>query len=202
MTTNAIRTVLFANVLYSLSPAGPSHPDPKPRAIELMTATELLPVYNTAASALEQRRVNKFADTETARKRTWAKLVEWDEHDFDSAVVKTKDDVPTPAPAPAPTPEPAPAPERKKRGMRFVFPAEDTIKPVRADSARGKALAVLSKDGGGTFAEVQKATGWSEKAAYEGIRLLHYYSGYGLGHAGDAIDPDTTKIRVFTKSKK
>lgn len=199
----AIRTVTFANVLYSLSPAGPGHPDPKPRAIELMGATELVPIYNLVASNLGQRPVNKFADAATARKRTWAKLVEYDEHDFDAEGGEAR---PEPVdeklkPKAEPVDE-KPKAERKKRGMRFVFPAEDTIKPIRPDSARGKALAVLSQSGGGTFAEVQAATGWNEKRAYEGIRLLHYYSGYGLGHAGDTIDPETTKIRVFTKSKK
>lgn len=147
--------------------------------IDQMTGPELLSLHNLVASNLGKGTTKRFSDTEAARRRTWAILQEYDKADQDD--LGQGDKTETPAPTPAPTPStPKAKVERKKRGMRFVFPAESEQKPVREDSARGKALAVLTRKGGGTFAEVQAATGWSEKQAYEGIRLLHYYSGYGL----------------------
>lgn len=202
-----MKIVTFLGKSYSLDPAPPGAPDPKPIAINLLSASELLTIYNLVASNLGKTPTNRFADSSSARRRTWALLEE-----FDTVVAQEREDLermqgdgkdetgsgPTyTAPEPeAPKPPPTPKVERKKRGMRFVFPAEDKVKPVRPESARGKALAVLQREGGGTFKDVQDATGWNEKQAYEGIRLLHYYTGYGMRERKEG---DETYITVFTR---
>jgi|GEM_PF-2530309 hypothetical protein len=170
--------------------------------LDKMSGPELLSLHNLVASNLGRTGTKRFSDNTAAQRRTWAILQEYDNDGPAEAPTE-----PEKAPAPAPTPTPAPPKDegkkqpQKKRGMRFVFPAESEVKPVRADSARGKALALLSQKGGATFAEVQKATGWNEKQAYEGIRLLHYYSGYGLAQTDGPFDPDATKIWVHTGKK-
>lgn len=144
--------------------------------IESMTGPQLLETFNLVAANLGRGRVKRFADPATGRKRLIAILTDYASQDD----AGTATDPPAADP-PIAAPEPGKAKtERKKRGMRFVFPAEKDIKPVREGTARAKALAILTRDGGGTFDDVCRATGWNEKKAYEGIRLLHYYSGYGL----------------------
>lgn len=144
------------------------------QALDEMTGPELKSLHNLVASNLGEPEVRRFSDNKAAVKRTQAILERY------AAGDKADAGKPAAAPAPKPATPPAGKKERKKRGMRFVFPAEKEIKPVREGTARAKALAVLTQANGGTFEEVQKATGWNEKQAYEGIRLLHYYSGYGL----------------------
>lgn len=107
---------------------------------------------------------------------------------------------PAPEVAPAPTLEEAPsaapaaekAPkERKQRGFRFKFVKRDEIKKVKEGSKRAKLLDLLKREGGATFEECMAETGWNRKDCYEGIRLLHYYVGYGLNQ-----DESTGKIWV------
>lgn len=65
------------------------------------------------------------------------------------------------------------------RALAFNLPLTADIKRP----GRGKRLAIfemLQRKEGATFEEVQTATGWDRKTAYEGIRLLHTYCGYGL----------------------
>jgi hypothetical protein len=142
--------------------------------VSMMEGGDLLTTYNLVASNLGKGRVNRFADRKTAVRRLWAILQEYAAQDAQEE-----------APAPQPEPVAAPATEqpkvtRKKRGMRFVFPAESDIKEVRPGSARAIALACMQREGGATFEEIMEATGWNEKKAYEGIRLVHYYVGYGM----------------------
>lgn len=77
----------------------------------------------------------------------------------------------------------------------FNFSADDKIKPHR-EGSKGRATVVrmLSEDEGATFEEIRKATGWSEKDAYEGIRLVHYALGWGM-----KTNPETGKITIFRK---
>lgn len=153
-------------------------------AIDQMSGADLVSTFNLVSANLGKGRVKRFADTAAGRRRLLGILTE-----YEQANSQDEQETAPPPPPAKPGSEPAPPPasdppkqraERKKRGMRFVFPAEKEIKPVREGTARAKALAILLRDGGGTFADVQAATGWNEKQAYEGIRLLHYYSGYGL----------------------
>lgn len=94
------------------------------------------------------------------------------------------------APSAAPAAEKAPK-ERKARGFRFKFMKRDEIKKVKEGSKRAVLLDLLKREGGATFDECMAATGWNRKDCYEGIRLLHYYVGYGLNQ-----DEKTGKIWV------
>lgn len=94
------------------------------------------------------------------------------------------------APSAAPAAEKAPK-ERKARGFRFKFMKRDEIKKVKEGSKRAVLLDLLKREGGATFEECMAATGWNRKDCYEGIRLLHYYVGYGLNQ-----DEKTGKIWV------
>lgn len=144
--------------------------------LEAMTGPELVSLYSLVAENMGRRAVSRFSDRATALKRTWGILQE-----YDTQPEEAGEEVQEPVVEEAvPVPSPKPKREVKKRGMRFVFPAEDEQKAIKPNSARGRALAVLQREGGATFAQVQEATGWNEKRAYEGIRLIHYYSGYGL----------------------
>lgn len=81
---------------------------------------------------------------------------------------------------------------RGERAMIFNFPVgKDGIKKHRENTKRATAIGLLLE--GATFEAVQKATGWNRKDAYEGIRLLHYYVGYGI-----KTDETTGIIKLFT----
>lgn len=81
--------------------------------------------------------------------------------------------------------------DRKTRGFRFKFCRCETIKSVKEGSKRHKLLQLLKSEGGATFEECMAETGWNRKDCYEGIRLLHYYVGYGLN-----MDETTGKIWI------
>jgi hypothetical protein len=153
------------------------------------SAPELLKLYNEKAKELGLEAVKRFADTKTALRRTTAILT-------GQVVVKeTKPKAaPTPAAPKAPDAEKKPAAEaakgkktaeRKTRGMRFVFPVGKEIKTVKEGSKRHMAMTLLLRPEGATFEQVQKKTGWERKDCYEGIRLLHYYVGYGMFQDAD-----------------
>lgn len=148
--------------------------------LDEQSAPELASIYRLVASNLGEPEVKRFADKPTAVKRTWAILERY-------AATETPASAPAAPEAPAPVAEPTPvadAPkakaERKKRGMRFVFPAESEIKTAREGTARAKALSLLQRPEGASFQEVMDITGWNEKQAYEGIRIIHYYLGWGM----------------------
>lgn len=75
------------------------------------------------------------------------------------------------------------APKKAAKGTRarklFDLPFKAPLKTHREGTARDKAIIILKK--GATFAEVQKATGWTlHRHCYEGIRLLNTHLGYGV----------------------
>jgi DNA-nicking Smr family endonuclease len=82
-------------------------------------------------------------------------------------------------PAKAPRAPKAPS-ERKARTRRFVFKKDSTLKPPREGTKRYDLLKLLRQERGATEAEIQEKIGWTDKQAYEGIRLLHFAHGYGL----------------------
>lgn len=162
-----------------------------------LSTPALVTLFNKLAtdhSTDEVALVKKFADRATAEKRVTALLEK-----TGMQVVSVEGGVPTLAAtdkpwtadadidatrqAVEPTTAPAPAPakkERKRRGFRFVFPKKDEIKTARAGSKRAQVVELLSRPEGATLAEIMEATGWSEKDAYEGTRLVHFYLGYGM----------------------
>jgi hypothetical protein len=75
----------------------------------------------------------------------------------------------------------APDGERKTRQKRFFFkPMSTGIKAPAEKSRRMRCLQMLLREKGATLEEVMKSIEWTERQAYEGIRLCHYAHGYGL----------------------
>ena len=142
-------------------------------SLSALPTSQLADLYNRVCELLEDgRTVNRFADKAVAVRRTWGQLIslkalnDTNKEEAKKATPKPKGERPKRQPKP--------------RGMRFVFPLGDEIKPVREGTNRAKLVELLSRPEGASFEECQKATGWSKKDCYEGIRLLHYYVGYGL----------------------
>lgn len=175
--------------------------------LDEMTGPQLVELFRLVSSNLgEETRTTRFSDTKAGVKRTWAALQRCDAANDQSLGTGDKPKVELTdadkrqiadeaesrqAPAPAPAPEKK---TRKPRGMRFVFPAGDEIKPVREGTFRAKLVELFSKAPGATFEEAMAATWGSKegmdpevakKTCYEGIRLLHYYVGYGMKQDAD-----------------
>lgn len=75
--------------------------------------------------------------------------------------------------------------ERKARNRRFVFKKDSTLKPPREGTKRHDLLQLLRQESGATEVEIQQTIGWTDKQAYEGIRLMHFAHGYGLAQTDD-----------------
>ncbi len=145
--------------------------------LNVMTGSELAVEYNRAAGILGRDQVKRFGDKKSALRRT-KDIVQAAKH------IKRK-----------------PGGKRKLRGMRFVFPFDgaDQIRKCRGSLANSKSndtrtLRQRSVDllrTGATFEKVEqlvtkfdadrgKKSKFVERRAYELIRLMHYYLGYGL----------------------
>lgn len=74
----------------------------------------------------------------------------------------------------------------------FDFSPKASQKECKPGSKRATTLEMLKGDGA-TFDEVKAKIGWDERTAYEGIRLLHSYLGYGIRETAGG------KIQAFTK---
>jgi hypothetical protein len=192
-------TVKFLAKTYALEVA----PNAPQDAVVLssMSGAELLGLHNLVASNLGRGAVKRFSDTETARRRTWAILDQYAKTDELGSEDPAKDDAAQETAEAAPEEPKAKKPKapKKARGPRYVFAADDTIKPVKPNTARGKALELLLRPEGATQTEVEAVTGWNKKQAYEGIRLIHYYSGYGLRQDDGEFSADTTRIYAYKK---
>lgn len=170
--------------------------------------SELVDQYNKASARLGDKPVKKFADRETAIRRTREQLIKFvrsiDEKLADSVVdntttledavrhVATQPAKKAAKPAKAKAEKPAKkaaATERKVRQKHFVFKPLDEIRVPKADTLRGRAVALLK--GGATLEEIEKLVKTFDKdrkkdqknverRAYELVRLIHYYLGYGL----------------------
>lgn len=93
--------------------------------------------------------------------------------------------------------------QRKTRIMRFKFKPMKEIKHLRnPNTLRGRCVGLLSGEGA-TFEEVEdlvraydEEQGKEQKnitrRAYELVRIMHYYLGYGIHH-----DLDTGKIKIY-----
>lgn len=168
-----------------------------------MTGPQLLDLFNLVSANLGKGRVNRFSDRKAAEKRTWGILETFEAEAATEGKVELspadKKQITEEAQArkggskPA-APKPADKKARKPRGMRFVFPADKEIKPVREGTFRAKLVELFSTGKGATFDEAMAATWGSKKdmdvetakkTTYEGIRLLHYYVGYGMKQDAD-----------------
>ncbi len=157
--------------------------------LETLTTAELAAKYNDAAATLGEAAVKRFSDKKSAVRRT-------------TAIV-------------ARLPETT---EAKRRPMRFVFRPEKVIRECKVTAKnmksgstktlRQRALDKLLTKKGATFEEIKqvvldfdKDRGVKpknhERRAYELVRLIHYYLGYGLKEHGDHIiaytDPEDYK---------
>lgn len=159
-----------------------------------MSGPELVKAHNLAAEKAGTEPTKRFSDKVSAVKRTWAVLQKVAE----VAPETVKEAKPEPEPeAPKVKAKAEPkAPKEKKvgkpRGKRFVFPqlsGLDEPKPVREGTHRHTLVQLMSRREGATFEELLEATWAKEKAmdpaiqsktCYEAIRLIHYYTGYGM----------------------
>jgi len=169
--------------------------------LDQMTGSELVELYRLIKSNLgEEVRTTRFSDSATGIKRTWEALQAYDAAGDESLGTADKGKVELTdadkkqikdeaADRKATQPK-----ARKPRGMRFVFPAGDEIKSVRPGTFRAKLVELFSTGKGATFDEAMAATWGSKKGmdeetakktTYEGIRLVHYYVGYGMKQDAD-----------------
>lgn len=146
-------------------------------SLETLTTGQLADQYNVSAAILGRKTVKRFADKRSALRRT-REIVQAAKH------IKRK-----------------PGGKRKLRGMRFIFPFDgaDQIRQCRGSLATSKSgdtrtlrqrcVDLLKK--GATFDKVEqlvvdfdydrgKKSEYVERRAYELVRLMHYYLGYGL----------------------
>ncbi|UAW07576.1 hypothetical protein AIIMSPlu_014 [Pseudomonas phage AIIMS-Plu-RaNi] len=146
-----------------------------------VSTADLLAFYNERTG----KNTTKFASRAKGQMQVWA-LIEAEVAAELAAIEAAKA-------APAASEETAPVEKkaRKSRGFRFKFCKRDTIKEVKEGSKRFALLQLLKQEGGATFEECMAETGWNRKDCYEGIRLLHYYVGYGLN-----MDETTGKIWI------
>ena len=205
-------TINFVNINYVVEP-GVNTVD---GAVDpaTLSGAEQISLYNLIASNLGQPPVRKFADRKAGAKRIVAKLIEYDKEMNEEHAADPDPETETPAedkPKPATKPKKTPAKdkrkvERKKRGMRFVFPfnGPDHQRAVQNDeSLRGQCVTMLKK--GAKFADVEQLVvdfdkehkrkpKHVERRAYELVRIMHYYLGWGVGH-----DPKTGVIKLHTR---
>ena len=143
-----------------------------------VSTADLLAFYNERTG----KNTTKFASRAKGQMQVWA-LIEA-EVATELAALEAAKAAPTASEEAAPTASEEAAPvekkARKSRGFRFKFCKRDTIKAVKEGSKRYALLQLLKQEGGATFEECMTETGWNRKDCYEGIRLLHYYVGYGL----------------------
>lgn len=75
-------------------------------------------------------------------------------------------------------------PVKKGKGSRvhqpFNYPVGGEIKEHREGTNRANIIALLSRKNGAKIHEITKITGWTERNAYDGIRMLHVQVGYGI----------------------
>lgn len=155
-----------------------------------MSTKELLVVYNEAAKKRGEKQVKRFADHTSALRRT-------------KAILEQKPAAK--ASAPAKTSTSAPVTSRKMREMHFNFkPDRDGIRQVKnEDSLRGRTVAMLKK--GGTLPQVKQLikvfdhdrgkgnAKTIDRRAYELVRIMHYYLGYGVRKNDKGV------ITIYTK---
>lgn len=76
----------------------------------------------------------------------------------------------------------------------MYWPARDEVREYRKGTKRAKVIEMLRRPEGATFSAIKEACGWNDTQAYEGIKLVHGYVGYGIREK-DGV------IRAFTKAE-
>lgn len=173
-----------------------------------MSMTQLVDLYNAKADVLGEKQVKRFSDRKTAVRRVEAIVDRKPEkaQPQPRSNPEVPDEVEQEAAGEFPIGEMAEAAkvEPKKSRMRFVFPLHDpkAIKDIKGKtSLRAQARELLL--GGATFAQVEqlverfdkergKDSENVERRAYELVRIMHYYLGYGVSH-----DQETGEIKIY-----
>lgn len=161
-------------------------------SLTALSAKELVALYNETAAQVGANPVNKFSDKKTAVRRT-QNLLALIPVDAPKADVEAQEEVPAPVEPEAPAAAPA---EKKVRQMVFRFKPAKEQRAFNKASLRGRAVDALLN--GASFAEMQalveefdadrkKVPHNVERRAYELVRIVHYYLGYGLKEEGGKI---------------
>ncbi len=162
-----------------------------PEVLATMTIQELLDLHNRLAALTEGVEVSTFVDDRTAQEITWALLSgDGPPEPLPKGTSRSKVDDEFEAAKPT---KPAPKTSRKKL---FKFPAEKEIRPPKAGTLRGEVLEALRR--GVTYNDVivivkefDARRGVdvknADRRAYEVIRLLHYYCGYGMDQSPEGV---------------
>lgn len=74
---------------------------------------------------------------------------------------------------------------QRSRGMSFRLAPSLPLKPPRKGSKRARVLELISRPDGALFSEIRELCSWGTKDAYEGVRLLNVFCGYGLWHEAE-----------------
>ncbi len=191
-----MKTVTFLKTTYIVEP-GIGLPDGAVN-VSTLASKDQVELYNLLADNLGGGRpiphVHKFKDKATGTKRIIKALVTWDELPDDEEG------------APEPVKPARKKTERKKRGLRFVFPfnGKDNMRAIRStETLRGQCVTLLEV--GAKFAKVEalveqfdadrgKVSKHVLRRAYELVRIMHYYVGYGVDH-----DQTTGLIKLHTR---
>lgn len=80
---------------------------------------------------------------------------------------------------------------RVRTGMAYD-PNPEGVREIREGTKRHTVMLLLTRTGGATLEEVMETTGWPERTALEGIRLLATYVGYGIEES------DNGQIEAYT----
>lgn len=157
--------------------------------IKNASTNDLLDTYN---AIYKDAPVKKFTDRATAERRTWKAIGQLPPSEDISKPAKVKVAV---AEKPVTKKVTAPATEQKKakRSMRFCFAPHNKsdLKEPRKTSLRGQLFDLFKERGekGLLFSEVQaKFPHWKKTDVYEGIRLIHFTTGYGMWSAAEGED--------------
>lgn len=158
-----------------------------------MNASEILAIYNTAALKLGRTQVKRFSDLKTAIRRTTEILKPIDE--LDGVPVTTP---PSLAPV-KPELKLTPPPSKRARVKGFNFPAREHIKRLNKGTLRERIATLLLQ--GATIGQVRDLIVAYDKErglvprdslklgvdAYEHVRNLHLYVGYGMVEDTDGV---------------
>lgn len=77
-----------------------------------------------------------------------------------------------------------------KRQVKFNLPARPPLRNYREGTKRHRLIQLLTRPEGATFDEIQEEIGWTYKVAYENVKLLNDYVGFGLS------EDDLGRIRI------
>ena len=145
--------------------------------LEKRSLTELSAIYNSVS----KQKIKKFRDRESAVRRTLAALAE----DQKNSPGKTIDKDSLPKPPPKKLEKDKPKLPHGRARKSFNFEVREKIKRHRKGTKRAQLVTLLTI--GASYEQVMEKFGWSNRNAYEGIKLLHSKLGYGITETNGII---------------